>query len=51
MVGIIGRTSPRHRWLRDTLALPPGEEAMRCHFQLGYDPSTSGLNVNTAATP
>ena len=30
---------------------PGGEEAMRCHFQLGYDASTSSLNVNTAATP
>ena len=24
---------------------------MRCHFQLGYDPSTSGLNVKHCGHP
>jgi hypothetical protein len=26
VLGIIGMTVPGTRWLRDTLALPPGEE-------------------------
>jgi hypothetical protein len=50
VIGIIGMTVPAPMAERHTRA-PPGEEAMRSHFQLGYDTSTSSSNVNIAATP